>query len=87
MDAAFSMVNTLPVAILLHAQYFVCLGWGAQGAAQGGHQPAASEAPAAAPAGAPGGSEWQVLYDPQQRPYYYNSTTRQSQWEKPAGMP
>jgi len=57
-------------------------GYGQQGYGQQGQEAAASAAPAAG-----GSSEWQLLYDPQQRPYYYNSTTRQSQWEKPAGMP
>lgn len=32
-------------------------------------------------------SVWQELHDDQGRPYYYNTTTGVSQWEKPAGMP
>ena len=36
--------------------------------------------------GAPGGSSglWQELHDDQGRPYYYNSQTQVTQWEKPA---
>jgi far upstream element-binding protein len=33
------------------------------------------------------GSTWQTLYDPQQRPYYYNSATGVTQWEKPPEVP
>uniref|UniRef100_A0A7S0YAY8 WW domain-containing protein n=1 Tax=Polytomella parva TaxID=51329 RepID=A0A7S0YAY8_9CHLO len=33
-----------------------------------------------------GGNLWQVVSDGQ-RPYYYNASTGQSQWEKPADMP
>jgi len=40
-------------------------------------QPQQPPAPEAAAAG------WQTLYDPQQRPYYYNPATGVTQWEKP----
>jgi len=60
---------------------------------QGGYQQA-SAAPASQPAAAPAAaapaassSPWQLCYDPQNRPYYYNSQTQVSQWEKPADMP
>lgn len=29
-------------------------------------------------------SVWQELHDPEGRPYYYNTQTGVSQWEKPA---
>jgi len=48
---------------------------------QGYAQP---QQPPAQPAAA--ASTWQTLYDQQQRPYYYNSGTGVSQWEKPSGM-
>eukprot|EP00192_Tetraselmis_astigmatica_P003663 CAMPEP_0117666282 /NCGR_PEP_ID=MMETSP0804-20121206/10286_1 /TAXON_ID=1074897 /ORGANISM="Tetraselmis astigmatica, Strain CCMP880" /LENGTH=549 /DNA_ID=CAMNT_0005473803 /DNA_START=107 /DNA_END=1756 /DNA_ORIENTATION=+ len=41
---------------------------------------------AAAPAAGAGSGVWQELHDPQGRPYYYNSQTGVSQWEKPAEM-
>jgi len=58
--------------------------------AQGGYdysqysQPA-DESYAAAPA--PAASEWSEHKMPDGTPYWYNSTTGVSQWEKPAGMP
>jgi far upstream element-binding protein len=45
-----------------------------------------NSAPAPAPEGAAAASPWQCLYDSQNRPYYYNSQTQVSQWEKPADM-
>merc|ERR1711865_44131 len=49
---------------------------------QGYAQP---QQPPAQPAAA--ASTWQTLYDQQQRPYYYNSCTGVSQWEKPSEIP
>lgn len=57
----------------------------AQQPQQGYGQPQQPQsAPPAQPAA---GSTWQTLYDPQQRPYYYNSATGVTQWEKPSEMP
>merc|ERR1711865_91809 len=44
--------------------------------AQQPQQPQQPPAPEAA-------AGWQTLYDPQQRPYYYNPATGVTQWEKP----
>jgi len=41
----------------------------------------------AAPPAAGGGSEWAEYKMPDGTPYWYNSTTGVSQWEKPPGMP
>jgi far upstream element-binding protein len=53
------------------------------------YPPAQQPAPQAqaAPAPAAASSPWQQHYDQQGRMYYYNATTQQSQWEKPADMP
>lgn len=59
-------------------------GAGAAGGAAGG---GAAGPAAGGGAGGGGGSVWQALQDDQNRTYYYNTTTGQSQWEKPAEMP
>ena len=76
---------------LLQAAYG---GFGGYGAAQ---DPYASQAQGAyggyggasaggAAAGG-GGSVWSEMHDGEGRPYYYNTQTGVSQWEKPADMP
>lgn len=50
-------------------------GAGYGGAASGG-----------AASGGGGGGTWQELHDNEGRPYYYNTQTGVSQWEKPADM-
>jgi len=65
-------------------------GYQQQQPAYGGYQ---QQMPAATPAAGPstrppasGASAWAAHNDAQGRTYYYNSSTQQSQWEKPADM-
>lgn len=61
-------------------------GYAAPAAGQYSSQGYADQSQQPAPAVVTGGASWQELHDQQGRPYYYNSQTGVSQWEKPAEM-
>ena len=67
--------------------------FGAYGGYGGAQDPYASQAQGSyggyggQAGGAGGGSVWSEMHDGEGRPYYYNTQTGVSQWEKPADMP
>ncbi|KAK9831540.1 hypothetical protein WJX81_007383 [Elliptochloris bilobata] len=55
-------------------------------AAAGGYGAYGGAASGGAASGGGGGSTWQEVHDGEGRPYYYNTQSGVSQWEKPADM-